>query len=273
MSADLHIHTTFSDGTLTPAEIVREAKKAGLKTIAITDHDVVDGIEEARREAQRVGIEVIPGIEITTEIPGYEIHILGYYIDYNSPELSQILKKIQEDRSARIGRIVAKLDKLGVKIDTQRVLEVAGRGSAGRPHVARVLLEAGYVKSIREAFNRYLDYKAPAYEPHYKLTPPEAIKLILSAGGIPVYAHPGTSKCDHLIPDLIGSGLLGLEVYHTGHGQTKTKHYLRLAQKYGLLVTGGSDFHGLGSGRETGLGSIAISDELVEKLKEAVSRK
>ena len=271
MTADLHIHTTFSDGTLTPEEVVQTAKKAGLKTIAITDHDEIDGIAPAIEEAEKWSIEVIPAVEFTTEIPKAEVHILGYFIDYQNPQLLETLKKIQADRKTRIFKIVDKLDKLGIKISAERVLEIVGHGSAGRPHVARALIEKGYVEGVREAFEKYLDYRAPAYVAHYKLTPEEAIKLILQVRGIPVYAHPGASKCDEIIPDLIKAGLKGIEVYYTGHNNWQTRHYAHLAKKYGLLITGGSDFHGLGI-REVNLGDLTVPDELVEKLRHGSGR-
>ena len=269
MPADLHIHTTFSDGTFSPEEVVRLAKKAGLKTISITDHDVIDGIEPATEEGKKLGVEVIPGIEITTEVPNAEIHILGYYIDYKLPKLNAILKKIQEDRTARIYKIVGKLDKIGVKLDPMRVIEIAGHGSAGRPHVARALLEAGLVKNIREAFEKYLGYKAPAYVSHFRLSPEDAIKLILDVRGIPVFAHPKVSNSDDILPDLLAAGLKGIEVYYSGHSKKDEKHYLGVAEKHNLLVTGGSDFHGASNSREVELGDVAISDELVEKLAKA----
>jgi len=266
MPADLHIHTTFSDGTFSSEEIVRLAKKAGLKTISITDHDTVDGIEPGIKEGEKLGVEVIPGIEFTTEVPEAEIHILGYYIDYKLPQLKEILKKIQEDRISRIYKIVEKLDKLGVRLNSQRVFEIAGHGSAGRPHVARALIEAGHVRSIRQAFDKYLNYGAPAYVAHFRLTPEEAIKLILEAKGIPVLAHPAVSNFDSIIPDLLAAGLKGIEVYYSGHSREDKKHYLGLARKYNLLVTGGSDFHGLANYREVELGETTIPDELVDEL-------
>ncbi len=272
MPADLHIHTAFSDGTFTPEEIVRLAKKAGLKTISITDHDVIDGIEPAMKEGEKLGIKVIPGIEFTTEIPNTEIHILGYYIDYKLPKLTDTLKKIQDDRTARIYKILGKLEKIGIKLDVKRVFEIAGHGSAGRPHVARALVEAGHVRNVREVFEKYLNFNAPAYVPHFRLTPEEAIKLILEAGGIPVFAHPAVSNYDEIIPDLVAAGLKGIEVYYSGHSRQVEKHYFGVAKKFNLLITGGTDFHGYGNSRETELGEVVVSDELVKKLDEAQKR-
>ena len=273
MPADLHIHTIFSDGTATPEEVVKLAKDAGLKTIAITDHDVVDGIDRAVAAGKSIGVEVIPGVEFTTEVPRAEIHILGYFVDYKDKSFREILKKIQEDRSTRIYKIVEKLKKVGVTVSAEEILDLASEGSVGRPHVARILVKHGFVKNFREAFEKYLSYGAPAYVPHYKLSPAEAVGLVLKVGGIPVYAHPAVSNCDEIIPDLLAAGLMGIEVYYTGHSKMDEKHYLGLAKKYNLLITGGSDFHGLGTAREVELGEITISDKLVKKLKDAKGKK
>jgi len=274
MPADLHIHTSFSDGLLSPEDVVNKAHEAGLTIIAITDHDTVDGLPRAMAEGSRVGIKVIPGIEFTTDLPGTEVHILGYYIDYKADWLLELLKRIRNDRINRIYKIVEKLKKLGINVDVNEILKLAclpaGRvdiGSVGRPHIARVLLQKGIVNSIQEAFNKYLDYNAPAYVPHFKLTPSEAVRTVRRAGGIPVYAHPAVSKKDDIIPELIKEGLAGIEVYYSKHSDSQVKHYLSLAKKYGLLFTGGSDFHGFGTMRDVTLGDIRMSDNDVEKLE------
>lgn len=267
MPADLHIHTNFSDGLLSPEEIVRKAQSAGLTIIAITDHDTVDGIPRAIAEGSKLGIKVIPGIEFTTDLPNTEIHILGYYIDHKAEWLLELLKKIRDDRVNRIYKIVEKLKKLGINVDTQEILKLADIGSVGRPHVARVLVEKGAVKSIQEAFNKYLDCNAPAYVPHFKLTPFEAVETIVKAGGVPVYAHPAVSCKDEIIPQLVERGLAGIEVYYSKHSDAQVKQYLTIANKYGLLVTGGSDYHGFGTMRDVTLGDIRMSDDDVSKLE------
>jgi hypothetical protein len=267
MPADLHIHSNFSDGIDSPEEIVGLAAAAGLKTISLTDHDNIDGIDRAMDEGRRTNVEVIPGIEFTTERPRTEIHILGYFIDYKNPELLSVLEKIQESRVKRIYKIVKKLKALKVEIEPEEVFAVSGKKAPGRPHVARVLLGRGAVSSFKEAFNRYLDFRSPAYVPHYKLSPVEAIHLIGKVGGIPVFAHPAISNCDEIIPDLMAEGLRGLEVYYPGYQPERIERYLGLARKYDLLVTGGSDFHGMDSGREVKLGDLTIPDELVDKLR------
>jgi hypothetical protein len=268
MPADLHIHSNFSDGLLSPEEIVKNARDAGLTVISITDHDIVDGIDHAIAEGEIQGVKVIPGIEFTTDLPDTEIHILGYYIDYKAQWLKELLSRIREDRKNRIYKIVDKLNKLGVEIIADDVLKLAEIGSAGRPHVARVLLEKGFVKSIQEAFNRYLDSKAPAYVPHFRLTPVQAIETIKKAGGIPVFAHPAVSNKDEMIPEMMAKGLAGIEVFYSKHSDSQVKHYRSLAVKYGLLMTGGSDFHGLKTIRGVSLGEFKLQDEYIKKLEE-----
>jgi predicted metal-dependent phosphoesterase TrpH len=267
MPADLHIHTTFSDGTLDPEETVKLAKKAGLTVITITDHDVVAGIDRAQQAGRQVGLEVIPGIELTTEDLDAEIHILGYFFDHHDPGLIEVITRIQKSREERIFKICEKLKGLGVDLRPEKVFEIAGHRAAGRPHVARALLAEGHIKDFKEAFNRYLGFHGPAYVPHYKLSPEKAIKLVIAAGGIPVYGHPAVSNRDQAIPDLIQAGLAGIEVYYGGHNHSQTRHYLKLAEKYGLLVTGGSDFHGVNVGREISLGQSSLADELMEKIR------
>jgi len=273
MPADLHIHTRFSDGLLSPEEVVREAKKAGLTTIAISDHDAIDGIDPAMAEAKKIGIEVIPAVEFSTDIPGTEVHILGYYIDHRSEELVQLLKKIQEDRLHRIDKIVDKLEKAGVDINKDRVLQLAGDGSAGRPHVARVLVEEKRVSTVGEAFEKYLSLGGPAYVPHFKLTPVQAIEMILKVGGVPVLAHPAVSRKDEIIGDLVKAGLKGIEVYYSKHSEETVRKYLGIAKQYGLIVTGGSDFHGKGMMRDVYLGMVKLPDEDVRRLKEVAGVK
>lgn len=267
MPADLQIHSTFSDGSLTPAEVVTAAREAGLTVIALTDHDSVEGIEPAREVGEREKVRVIPGVELSTERDKREVHILGYFIDYRAGWLNELLQRLQEARHKRIYRIVEKLTGMGIEIDLERVLAIAGQGSAGRPHVAQAMVEAGIVDSVPEAFNRYLNNQAPAYVFHAHLEPRRAIELIKQAGGLAVLAHPGISQVDEFIPEL--DGLDGLEVYYSGHSEEQTRHYLRMAQKYGLLITGGSDYHGPGSLKPVTLGVIKLPDRLVEALEEA----
>jgi predicted metal-dependent phosphoesterase TrpH len=268
MSADLHIHSNLSDGTDSPEEIVYLAKAASLKTIALTDHDNLDGLTSAANAGVVAGVEVVPGIEFSTESNGNEIHILGYYIDAQNCQLNSILEKIQTDRVERIYKITQKLQALNVELVPEEVFKLSGEKAPGRPHVARALINKGIVANFKEAFSKYLDQRAPAYVPHYRLEPEEIVKLITESGGIAVYAHPAVSACDQIIPDLIVAGLRGLEVYYIGHKPHVITHYLSLAEKYGLLVVGGSDYHGSQSGRDVKLGDITIPDELVDNLRD-----
>jgi len=273
MPADLHTHTLFSDGTETPEKIVELAKQAGLTSIAITDHDVVAGIDRAIKRGQELGVEVIPGIEFTTEDLNAEIHIVGCFIDYKDLKLLEIIKKMQKARKDRIYKICEKLKAINVNLDPAEVFKIAGHEAAGRPHVAKALMKQGSVSNFKEAFNRYIAFNGPAYVSHYKLSPAEAIKLVLDARGLPIFAHPAVSHCDQIIPDLKKAGLVGIEAHYISHSQSQTEHYLKLAEKYGLLVSGGSDYHGEGSGREIKPGDVSISDELMDKLRNEYLRR
>lgn len=245
---DLHTHTTASDGTFTPSEVVRLAVELGIKALAITDHDTIDGIEEALLEGSKLGLEIIPGIEISVDFVK-EMHILGYFIDLNCLSLKATLDKLQDFRRKRNPLIVQRLQKLGFNITLQEVLETAGGESVGRPHIGKVLMDKGYVKSISEAFEKYLAVGKPAYLEKEKLSPKEAIGIIIKAGGIPVLAHPKFLQLDEvslgeILLYLTNLGLKGIEAYYSTHSLEETKQYLRLAEKYNLAVSGGSDFHG-----------------------------
>lgn len=267
MTADLHVHTNFSDGALSPEEIVKLAKEKNLGTIAITDHDVVDGIELALIESAKSKVRIIPGIEFTCEVDEAELHILGYFINYKKEGLLAVLKKLQQSRHDRIGLIIKQLSKDGIPLDESRIRAIAGQGSAGRPHVAQGLIEAGYAANTKEAFMRYLIPGKPGYAPHYKLHPLEALKLIHESGGVSVYAHPRISNYDEIIPKLAENGLSGIEVYYPSHGYADERHYLEVAQKHNLVVTGGSDFHGGRGINEVQLGEKFVPDENVAELE------
>lgn len=269
--ADLHLHTIFSDGTYTPEELIAAAKKSGLDCIAVVDHDTVDGIAPTLEAAKPFAIEVIPGIELTAEYEGLEIHILGYLIDFESTNLKEKVKVLVRHRIERIYKIAEKLKDVGVNIDAQDVLDLAGGGSISRLHLARVIVAKGYASTISETFRRYIGDQCPAYVGGFRLTPYEAIKLILDAKGIPVLAHPYMLNRDELIPEFAEHGLKGLEVFYPEHSQNKTTYYKSIAQKYNLLLTGGSDCHGKAK-PEVKIGSMKIPYELVERLKEEKSR-
>jgi 3',5'-nucleoside bisphosphate phosphatase len=267
VAADLHIHTSASDGLLAPQEIVTKASHQGLIAISITDHDTVDGLREGMQAAGNVSLEFIPGIEISTELHDTEIHILGYYIDSTHHGLTQLLEKLQESRARRAEKMVEKLTGLGKKIDIDSVLRIAGRAAPGRPHIARALVEKGYVKSIRQAFTELIGYRGPAYVERFKLSPYEAIKLINEAGGIAAWAHPGLTTDAGFLKGLLQAGLQGIEVYHPEHSWAQTAHFHSLALELGLIITGGSDYHGNGVGPAEKLAACGISNDELCSLK------
>ncbi len=267
--ADLHIHSTASDGRLTPAEVVRAAAEAGLAFIALADHDTVDGIVPAVEAAKAFpGLKVIPAVELSTDIPAGEVHVLGYFIDYTHPELLTTLERMRHSRQGRALGMVAKLNDLGLPIEWERVKEIAGTGSIGRPHIDQAMLEKGYIASSKEAFTKYIGRNGPAYVERDKMTPPEAVELILRASGLPVLAHPlTTNDVEATVVELKAAGLVGIEVYYGGSTADEINGLLSLARKYGLIVTGGSDYHGLlGASTVTMIGGIEVPMEPVEQL-------
>lgn len=269
--ADLHLHTLFSDGTYTAKELVEKALKSGLAAISLTDHDTVSGIEPAIAEGLLSNLEVLPGIELTAEEEGCEIHILGYLIEIKQKKLLEKLAALKNNRVERIYKITDKLKGLGLNLEAQDVFALAKGGCPGRLHIARAMVEKGLVSNIYEAFKKYIGDKCPGYVAGFKLTPQAAIELIKASGGVPVLAHPQTLNNDGLIPKLVNCGLMGLEVYYPEYSQGAVNFYLGLAERFNLLVTGGSDCHGLAK-PEIKIGLIKIPYELVDKLKEAKNR-
>jgi predicted metal-dependent phosphoesterase TrpH len=265
---DLHVHSTASDGRLSPAEVIREAAERGLVYIALADHDSVNGIAAARAAAQRFpGLSVIPAIEISTDIPEGEVHILGYFIDYTDAELLTKLDDFKNSRLRRAKQMVAKLEALGVPVEWRRVLELAGTSIIGRPHIAQAMMEKGHVSSFKEAFDQYLGHGKPAYVERDKMLPAEAVALIVKARGLPVLAHPLTSADpEGLILELKPAGLVGLEVYYDGYSAEDVEGLLALAQKHNLIATGGSDFHGIEPESETAIGGAEVPLEVAERL-------
>ncbi|MGE4357217.1 MAG: PHP domain-containing protein [Candidatus Omnitrophota bacterium] len=266
--ADLHIHSSLSDGFLTPHEIVSEASKKKLSCIAVTDHDCVDAIPILLQN--NYSLEIVPAVELTSQLDDTEIHILGYFIDYREENLLRKLKELCQARRDRIIKMIDKLKSFGVNIEYEEVLKDKQVGSVGRLHLAQVLWERGYVKSVPEAFYKYIGKHAPCYVQRYHLLPEEAIKLIKEANGVPVLAHPHKINNDEIIAELIQEGISGIEVYHPDHTGSVTEHYLLLAKKYSILVTGGSDCHGIEGKKE--LGSIKIPYEWVEEMKERIKK-
>ena len=271
---DLHIHTTASDGRFTPEEIVRKAHEIGLTYIAITDHDSIQGVIPAQAAAACLpGITVIGGVEINTDIPSGELHILGYFCDCENLELKTALERLRNSRIERAKNMVEKLRNLGFKIDFQRVQELAGTGSIGRPHVARAMLEKGYINTFKEAFDKYISRGRPAYVERDKITPAEATRLIFKARGIPVLAHPFTSdNPEALIADLKIAGLMGIEVYYGSYLPEQIHTLLGWAARYDLVPTGGSDFHGLDHITEPQLGTVEVPLESALRLVELARR-
>lgn len=264
--ADLHIHTHFSDGTFQPQEVVEKAKDVGLAAIAITDHDSVDGIPLAQEAGRKLTVEIIPAVELTAEEKDIEIHILGYFIDYENVIFGEFLKKLKDERIERALKMISKLQNLGVDINIEDILKTAGPGAIGRLHFANCLKEKGYIKNIYDAFNKYIGEGKPAYVKRKRLLPQEAIKVIERLGGVSVIAHPHSIKNERILEDLIKMGIEGLEVYHSDHSKRTSEYFLKLARNYGLIVTGGSDCHGLRKEKEL-MGTISVPYDVVEELR------
>jgi hypothetical protein len=265
---DLHVHSTASDGRLSPEEVVRKAAELGLAVIALADHDSVDGIIPALRAAREFPqLKLIPAVEVSTDVPSGEVHILGYFIDYTSVELAEALARFRNSRERRAQGMVAKLAKLGIHIEWQRVKELAGDGSIARPHIAQAMLEKGYISSIREAFDKYIARDGPAYVEREKLTPVQAVELIVQAEGLAVMAHPLTAPDpEAMIGELKSAGLVGLEAYYDGYTAEEINTLVGLAERHGLIATGGSDYHGLDESDETMMGGVEVPVASAEKL-------
>lgn len=273
---DLHTHSTASDGSFTPKEIVFLAKKIDLKAVALTDHDTVAGLEEFMGAGEEAEIETVPGIELSAHFDKGTLHILGYFLDFKDKELLTQLQKFQEARANRNPKIIKKLQALGIPITYEEVMGASGGGQIGRPHFAKVLLAKGIVKSFDEAFERFLKKGAPAYVEKECFHPKECIEIILHAKGIPVLAHPFTlhledEELEAFVKQLKDWGLGGIEVYYTEHTPKQTAFYLTLAKKYNLCITGGSDFHGKNKEEiklGVGYGNLRVPYHILEKLKE-----
>ncbi len=276
---DLHLHTTCSDGSLPPAAVVRLARQAGVVALAVTDHDIVAGLPEAIEAGAQWGIEIIPGLEISSLSGETEVHVLGYFLDWQDPVLNERLVRLRASRHERNPRIVEKLNALGLAVSYEEVQALAGTDAVGRPHIARLLMEKGYVTSAKEAFDRYLGEGAAAYVPRTLPEPAEAIAWIRAARGLPVLAHPtwlkqtgeGLFKFCAALKEV---GLMGIEAHYSTHKPQQTAEYLDLAKRLGLLVTGGSDFHGVTKPEiEVGIGrgSLQVPTTLLEPLKKAAA--
>lgn len=266
MGADLHLHTTASDGSVRPAQIVQLALQAGLDAIAITDHDTFDGIEQAK--AQSSGLQIIPGIELSCDINGIDVHILAYWLDYKAKWLNDELERLRKGRYERAQKIVQKLNENGFDIEFDDILNIAGDAALGRSHVARVMLQKGFVDNIQEAFDRYLGKDSPCYVSKPARDPDDIFKLVTKAGGVTSLAHPASAGIDEFIPDLIKKGLTGIEVYHPDHSPDQVKFYEDICRQYNVVPTAGSDFHAHKSKRGTRIGTYKVDMAQVERLKE-----
>jgi len=278
---DLHVHTTASDGGLTPGECVDEAARLGLAAIAITDHDTLDGNAEGQARGEELGVEVAPGVEISAEHALRTIHLLGYYPEPGAGDLEALLASLREHREERNPRILERLAALGCPVSYEEVAAEAGGEVIGRPHIAAVMIRSGYVRDLDQAFDRYLGKGAPAYVERWKAAPADSIEALLGARAVPVLAHPGTmgarstDEVEAIVRQFVGMGLRGLEVYYHTHTARQTAAYLSLAKRCGLLVTGGTDFHGatkpdVQMGR--GCGRLHVPYELLARLKEERGR-
>lgn len=262
---DLHLHSTASDGILTPTELVQVALDKGIEVIALTDHDTTDGVEEALEAARGTNLTVIPGVEISTDVPGSnELHLLGYYIDPHHKELEAHLSALRDARVGRAQKTLACLADAGCPLEWEHLIELSLGDVIGRPHIAQALVDAGHVDTVHTAFRQYLAKGRPAYVERYKLTPRQALKTILAAGGLPVLAHP--TRVLEQIPGLVRAGLAGLEAYYPSHTDPEQRFLVRLAKKHNLIVTGGSDFHGPGITEANEPGTVYVPRSTVTAL-------
>jgi 3',5'-nucleoside bisphosphate phosphatase len=274
---DLHTHSTASDGSYPPREVIRLARERGLRAIALTDHDTIDGLPEAMAAGLEFGIEVIPGVEISAEHPNGSMHILGYFLEYQSELFARRLGVLKQARLDRNPQIIAKLNQLGIPLTLEQVAAISGGGQMGRPHIAQALYQGGHVRTLQEAFDRYLGNHGQAFVNKFRFPPDEAIAMIREAKGVPVLAHPftlGLASAETLRPrlaELKGLGLAGLECYYPEHSSGQQALYLSLARELGLLITGGSDFHGANK-PDVHLGRINCQSLLVYELVAAIKQ-
>lgn len=272
MFADLHLHSIFSDGTFAPEEIVERGRRLGFAVLALTDHDTLEGCPRMAAACTAAGMEFLPGVELTAEVGEHELHLLGYGFDLENPRFNEALARFQLVRQDRIREMLARLNALGLPLDGESVFTRAKCRAPGRPHVARALVAAGHCASLDEAFERFLKKHRPAWVPKAKMSAREAIELVHAAGGVAVLAHPALNQCDEVIPELLRAGLDGIECYHTRHSAGTVARYLNFARQYGLLVTGGSDCHGLNKGRPL-IGGVKLAGHYVHKLQKAIARR
>lgn len=265
--ADLHMHSTYSDGVYPVADVVRRAQRVGLSIISITDHDNVGGVEEAIAVGRDIGVEVVPGMELSASFEDQDIHILGYFFDHTNERLREYLEIFRTERVKRAERIVGKLNNLKVPLSITSVLDRAGAGSVGRPHIAYALLEEGLTGSYHEAFFKYIGNGKPAYEKKYQISPRDAIELIAGAGGLSFIAHPGNAIDEKTLYALIKEGVDGIEVIHPSHSPERIAHYSGIVSEYYLLASGGSDFHGGRRNDDDIFGKYYINEKQVDMMR------
>ncbi|MDR5708997.1 MAG: PHP domain-containing protein [Armatimonadota bacterium] len=265
MRIDLHTHTTASDGLMSPRGLVHAARRAGVGVLGVTDHDTVDGIPEALEAAHGLDVTIIPGVELSVEEGEEELHLLGYFVDFRAGWFRDLLEELRASRVNRIREMIHRLNRLGLPISFEEVARL-GQGAVGRAHVARALVAAGFVRTHAEAFERYIGRGKPAWVPRNTLSLEGAIGAIREAGGLAVLAHPGRSSALARVAALQAAGLEGIEVYHPEHTPHQMARLLALARELGLLVTGGSDYHGDGVGTGAGLGGQYVPPEVVQAL-------
>jgi 3',5'-nucleoside bisphosphate phosphatase len=263
---DLHLHSTCSDGSSTPEEVVARAAGLGLSVISLTDHDSVSGVEAAQAAGDAAGVKVVSGSELSAKFNDQDFHILGYFLDRENEQLIEALAMYRDERRNRAERIIKRLNRLGVKVVFEQVLAKADGASIGRPHIADVLVEEGFCFSPNEAFHKYLGYGKAAYEEKYVMAPSEAVEVIHQAGGIAVIAHPGLYRADQMLPGLVEQGVDGIEVWHIKHRAEENRRYSAFADEHGLLKSGGSDCHGDGRG-DAIMGKVDIPLSVYEALE------
>jgi len=272
---DLHLHSTVSDGRLSPGDLVRKAHSHGVRIMALSDHDTTDGVAEAQAVGAELGVRIIPAIELSTDLPGASIHVLGLFLNHANAEFQTVIRGFREARLTRAAEMVEALTRLGVPIKLERVFEIAGEGSVGRPHVAEALLEAGHIQSIDEAFDRFIGRGGPAYFEGFRLEPAEGIRLIHSVGGLASWAHPNEldgKDWRQYLPAVVEAGIDGLEVYYSkDYGPDIAAQMHQACQTYDLVPTVGSDFHGFG-GLAVPPGSVESPSDLLDRLEERVAR-
>ena len=268
---DLHTHTRYSDGHYTPEELIIKAKENGIDVISITDHDTVDGISEAIEAGKKNGVEVIPGLEISSDIRDREVHLLAYFFDPLNKELEEYLKFFRAERIKRAVRIIEKLNALGLGLTIENVMEIAKNSAVGRPHIAKAMVKSGLVSNYFEAFSKYIGNGCPAYERKVHVSPRSAFKIISDAGGLSFIAHPGNLP-DTIMVELIEAGLDGIEVVHPSHLPHQVKHYRGIVNEFFLLESGGSDFHGGERNDYANLGKYTVSHTKIEAMRKQILR-